>query len=264
MKKLEKKQIPAVIACGAVTVAALGYTSFQLVNQPAPKPTPPQNVAALQNAPTAPVGDGSSAAATGPRMAATSQARGELARFTAVPPSFTGDPFNPVYKEEDARAAREKNAASAMKKFGQALGSAFSGFGKMFGGREPVNMNAPQLPPNGEWTPAVLNSHPRTAELSPEEAMGGPAPVGPGGASPAPQPEPVQRPAITLTGVIQGDPSVAILRGASDRERHVVRVNDRIAGRYVVKSITPEGILLASSGPGADRWFLPLGEGEKQ
>src|SRR5687768_8835846 len=100
MKKLEKKQIPAVLACGAITVAALGYTSFQMVNQPTPKPTPPQNVAALQNAPTAPVSDPGAASATGPRMAAaTPQARGELARFTAVPPSYTGDPFNPVYKE---------------------------------------------------------------------------------------------------------------------------------------------------------------------
>ena len=44
----------------------------------------------------------------------------------------------------------------------------------------------------------------------------------------------------------------------------VVRVNDRVAGRYVVKSITPDGIVLAAAGPQADRWFLPLGEGNKQ
>jgi hypothetical protein len=264
MKKLEKKQIPAVLACGAITVAALGYTSFQFANQPTPKPTPPRNVQSLQSAPTTSASGSTAAPATGPQMAAaTPQARGELARFTAVPPSYTSDPFNPVYREEDGMASRTKHASQAMKQFGQALGKAFSGFGRMFGG-ERVNMNAPQLPPNGEWTPAVLQSHPRTAELTPEEAAGGPGPVGPEGAAPAPQPEPIQRPVITLTGVIQGNPSVAILRGATERERHVVRVNDRIAGRYVVQSITPEGILLAASGPQADRWFLPLGDGEKQ
>jgi hypothetical protein len=259
MKKLEKKQIPAVLACGAITVGALGYTSFQMANQPTPKPTPPRNVQALQSTPSPPAAPANTEV-TGASMApGTPQARTELARFAAVPPSYTSDPFSPVYKENKGMDSRSKHA---MKKFGEALGKAFSGFGSMF--RERVNLNAPQLPPNGEWTPAVLQDHPRMAELSPEEAMAGGAPGGPDGTAPAPQPEPVERPTLTLTGVIQGDPSVAILRGVNDQERQVVRVNDRVAGRYVVKSITPDGIVLASAGPQADRWFLPLGEGNKQ
>jgi hypothetical protein len=264
MKKLEKKQIPAVVACGVVIVGALGYTSHQMANQPTPKPTPPRDVQALQSAPARPTGPATNTAVTGAAMAPTNTAaRNELGRFTAVPPSYTGDPFNPVYKEGDPLAGRTKHATVAMKKFGEALGKAFSGFGSMFS-RERVNMSAPQLPPNGEWTPAVLQNHPRTAELSPEEASSGGSPVGPGGAGTAPQPEPIERPTLTLTGVIQGEPSVAILRGANNEERQVVRVNDRVAGRYVVKSITPDGIVLAAAGPQADRWFLPLGEGNKQ
>jgi len=183
MKKLEKKQIPVVLACGAVTVAALGYTSFQMANQPIPKPTPPRNVtgaAATATPAAAPVTAGA------PIAPVTAEGRTELARFTAVPPSYTGDPFSPVFKEQNGLEARTKHASQAMKQFGQALGKAFSGFGRMFG--ERVNMNAPQLPPGGEWTPAVLQDHPRTAELTPEEAMGGVAPGGPGGAPGVPQP----------------------------------------------------------------------------
>lgn len=263
MKKLEKKQIPAVLVCGAVTCGAAWYGCNQLANQPVPKPTPPRNVQALQNAP-GPAAEPGAVAASGPAMAAaTPRARGELTRFAVVPPSYTNDPFNPVYQEADPLASRTKLATKSMKQFGEALGKAWSGFGKMLGGGERVNMNAPQLPPTGEWTPAVLSSHPRTAELAPDEVMGGGS-EGPGGLRSAPQPEPILRPTLTLTGVIQGDPSVAILRGASDHERQVVRVNDRVAGRYIVQSITPEGILLTASGPRPDRWFLPLGEGEKQ
>jgi hypothetical protein len=268
MKKLEKKQYPLVAVCGAVICGAGWFISQQMANQPVPKPTPPRNVQALQSAPaSAPRPEPTAAApATGPAMAAaTPQARSELARFAAVPPSYTSDPFNPVYTEEDAIAARNKKAAGAMKKFGESLGKAFAGLGRMFGG-ERVNMNAsqnaPQLPPNGEWTPAVLQDHPRQPELGPEEAMGPAGPEGPG--APTPQPEPIARPTLTLTGVIQGENSVAILRGATDRERQVVRVKDRVAGRYVVQSITPDGVLLTASGPQPDRWFLPLGDGEKQ
>lgn len=260
MKKLEKKQIPTVLACGAITVGALGYTSLQMANQPMPRPTPPRNVQALQSAPAPPARP-----AAGPAIGAAPgnpPVRTELARFTAVPASYTADPFQPVIREEGALAARNQQAQKSMKQFGQALGKAFSGLGKVFG--EPVNMSAPQLPPSGEWTPAVLNNHPRSVELSPEEAIGSPSAAGPADAASPPRPEPIRRPALRLTGVIQGDPSVAILRGATEQERQVVRVNDRVAGGYVVKSITPEGILLASADADADRWFLPLGEGEKQ
>jgi hypothetical protein len=269
MKKLEKKQIPAVLACGAITVGALGYTSFQLTNQPTPRPTPPRNMAATPGS----GGSAATSASTPAAGAAATPTRTELARFTVVPPSYRGDPFSPVYREEDAKSKQSKQAAHAMKQVGQALGTAFSGFGQALGNAfsgfsqargERVNMNAPQLPPGGEWTPAVLQDHPRTAEMSPEDVMDGAVPGGRNGVSPAPQPEPAPRPQLFLTGVIQGDPCVAILRGTTDQERQVVKVNDRVAGRYVVKSITPEGILLASSGPQPDRWFLPLGDGEKQ
>jgi hypothetical protein len=270
MKKLEKKQIPAVVACGAVIVGALGYTAYQFSSsQPKPKPTPPQNLQASAANPsygpdTPAPGDGASAA---PAVAVTAPPGGNktLARFATVPPSYSADPFNPVYREETLDARTHK-AAAQMKKFGSALGKAFANFGRAV--RESVNMNAPQLPPSGEWTPAALRGYPQTPEMGPEVASDPGATAGPGGGAPGaafgpgatPAPA-VERPQLTLTGVIQGDPSVAILRGQSDQERQVVRAGDRVAGRYVVKSITTEGVLLAAaSGGEADRWFLPLGD----
>jgi len=44
----------------------------------------------------------------------------------------------------------------------------------------------------------------------------------------------------------------------------VIHPGDRVAGRYVVKSISSDGVLLAASEPQPDRWFLPLGGEKKQ
>lgn len=255
MKKLEKKQVPQVVACGLVTVAALGYTVHQLTSgQPRPNPTPPRDTQAS-----------SVSRSYGPAPPTTNLAaapgNGSLARFTTVPASFHADPFSPAIREETAAGGGKAGAAT--KPLGETFGKTLAGMGEAV--RESVNMNVPQLAPTGEWTPAALRGFPRTEEVEPAPV---PAPAEPGrGGVPAQQaavPKTAPRPSLVLTGIIQGEPSVAILRGATDEERQVVRVNDRVAGRYVVKSITTEGVLLAAvGGTESDRWFLPLG-GEKQ
>jgi hypothetical protein len=254
MKKLEKKQIPAVIALGVITAGGLGYSALQVwkgMNPPreAPASVDSGTVASM------PYGPGAAPQPAGALGITNPKVKG-MAQLQAVPPSFAADPFRPAFAEE--RATSQGNARIA-----RDLGSAFASLSSKFPFKpEPVSVNAPSLPPSGEWTPAALQGEAPAAPGS-ENGAGAPAPGrgGPGETAPAAV-MPVQRPSLLLTGVIEGDPSVAILRGDQE-ERHFVRVNDRVAGRYVVKAINADGILLtASSGSRPDRWFLPLG-GEK-
>lgn len=260
MKKLEKKQVPQVAALAAITVFGLGYTAYQLWSGSNPPraataaiPSPAATAGALAYGPApggAPGADGASTAAGAP--GATPGAAGatapvkELASLTTLPPSFTPDPFRPTI-----RPPGPSNSGQPAHPAAQVAHASEAGHQPPIA--EAVNLNAPTLPPAGEWTPrALAGEFQRTDERLPDESA-------PGAPAPRAAPAPLQRPAITLTGVIQGDPSVAILRGAQD-ERQVVRVNDRVAGRYIVKSISADGILLAASeGSRPDRWFLPLG-----
>jgi Type II secretion system protein C len=259
MIKLEKKQVPQFAALAAITVVGLGYAAYQLwsgSNPPRPAtaaiPSPAASTGSPAYGPAAGAAPGADGA--GPPAAAPGAAPAKaLASLTTLPPSFTPDPFRPVIKPPDLRKPGQPPHPAAP----AAHAPEASHLPPV---AEAVNLNTPTLPPAGEWTPrALAGQFPRTDERLPDEA----APGAP--ARPAAQvaPAPLQRPAITLTGVIQGDPSVAILRGAQD-ERQVVRVNDRVAGRYIVKSISADGILLAASaGSRPDRWFLPLGADAK-
>jgi hypothetical protein len=266
MKKLEKKQVPQIAVLAAITVVGLGYTAYQLWSGSNPPraataaiPSPAATAGALAYGP-APGGaagaDGASTAATAagapgatgaaPGAAGATAPVKELASLTTLPPSFTPDPFRPIIRPpEPSNSGHPAHPAAQVAHAPEA--------GQQPPIAEAVNLNAPTLPPAGEWTPrALAGEFQRTDERLPDEAA-------PGAPAPRAAPAPLQRPAITLTGVIQGDPSVAILRGAQD-ERQVVRVNDRVAGRYIVKSISADGILLAASeGSRPDRWFLPLG-----
>jgi hypothetical protein len=256
MKKLEKKQVPQVAALAAITVFGLGYTAYQLwsgSNPPRaataaiPSPAAAAGAPAYGPAPGGTAGAGGATTAAGAPAAtgATSPVKA-LASLTTLPPSFTPDPFRPTIRPPDPSNSRPPAPPAA-----QVAHAPEAGHQPPIA--EAVNLDAPTLPPAGEWTPrALAGEFQRTDERLPDEAA-------PGAPAPRAAPAPLQRPAITLTGVIQGDPSVAILRGAQD-ERQVVRVNDRVAGRYIVKSISADGILLAASeGSRPDRWFLPLG-----
>jgi hypothetical protein len=250
MKKLDKKQVPQFAALAAITAVGLGYTAYQLwsgSSQPraATAATAPAGATTVSpaGAPGSAVttAGGTAQSPAGTRPAGTSPVK-ELAMLTTLPPSFTADPFRPVLTPESGGQAPPPRPAPP----------------SHAPAPESVDLNAPPLPPSGEWTPRALAADfPRREETLPGPSSSS-AP-----ARPAPEAAPPSRPVITLTGVIQGDPSVAILRGAQD-ERQVVRVNDRVAGRYIVKSISPDGVLLAAAGGSRpDRWFLPLGTDSK-
>jgi hypothetical protein len=257
MKKLEKKQIPAVAALVLVTVGAVGYTVYSLlgVSKPAANSTTAED----------PGGPAYGPGGTGPLDPVTGQPSAtpnkQLAQLQGVPASFKTDPFNPAVvppAPEDPSRRAEKLGRKLGEAFGRGMAELSKGLNSAFGSG---NTNAPSLPPAGEWTPTALRDF-ATSEGLADETAGGPGPSVAAAPAPAPAPAPLVRPTLTLTGVIEGDNSVAILRGNQD-ERHFVSVNDRVAGRYVVKSISSDGVLLSASGPQPDRWFLPLG-GEKK
>jgi hypothetical protein len=58
-------------------------------------------------------------------------------------------------------------------------------------------------------------------------------------------PAPPAEPPLRLTGVIYGDPSMAIIRKGS--QRYFVRPGDPVGSRYVVQSISQRRVVLATS-----------------
>jgi hypothetical protein len=71
-----------------------------------------------------------------------------------------------------------------------------------------------------------------------------PASPQPGVSTPAAAAPPAEPP-LSLTGVIYGDPSMAIIRKGS--QRYYVRPGDPVGGRYIVRSISNRRVVLASS-----------------
>jgi len=71
-----------------------------------------------------------------------------------------------------------------------------------------------------------------------------PASSTPGVITPRPAAPPAEPP-LCLTGVIYGDPSMAILRKGA--QRYYVRPGDPVGGRYIVRSISYRRVVLASS-----------------
>jgi hypothetical protein len=114
----------------------------------------------------------------------------------------------------------------------------------------PVIATLPAVPPAS--APPPMFTAPRVAPLPPIQPIGfklfqpgGQQPI-PGVINPTPAASgpPVEAP-LRLTGVIYGDPSIAIIR-KGDR-RYFVRPGDPVGNRYVVQSISHRQVVLASS-----------------
>jgi hypothetical protein len=72
--------------------------------------------------------------------------------------------------------------------------------------------------------------------------------------APAPEPKP-NPPAVVVTGILEGDENVAILRW-SDTQRQVVRVGDRLEGGFTVKEIRSDAVLVTH---GKHQWWIRIG-----
>jgi hypothetical protein len=92
-------------------------------------------------------------------------------------------------------------------------------------------------PPAAQKPPSNGVARPATAQVRP------PAP-----AVPAP-------PAVVVTGILEGDDNVAILKW-TDSQRQVVRVGDHLDGGYTVKAIRTDGVLVTH---GSHEWLMRLG-----
>lgn len=106
----------------------------------------------------------------------------------------------------------------------------------------PVIATQPAAPP-----PPTMIAALSTRPLPPIEPMplqlfgpGGGSPPGPSVLTPGPPAEPPWH----LTGVIYGDPSMAIIRKGA--RRYFVRPGDPVGGRYVVQSISHRRVVLVS------------------
>lgn len=104
----------------------------------------------------------------------------------------------------------------------------------------------PQVVPEAARSQTAVNTVP---EQPPLIAQGTPLPlVGPFppqsiGFEPIPASEEDPARVLRLTGVIEGDTNIAIIRGAGG-ERYIVREGQKIDGRYVVQSISRAGVRL--------------------
>jgi hypothetical protein len=219
--KLEKKQVPLFAALCVVTVVMLGYAVFSLLGagqaKPAAAGTP---VASAPQTPEAP------------------QAREAPPGMPVLQPSYRDDPFRPVLHAEVKQSGRGRPAVARRPQTPAPVKVAV---------RETL---PPLQSPDGfmapDWTPpaaaAVRKAPPVRVAARPATA-----PLVPAVAPPV-------KPAFTLTGIVEGETPVAILR-LSDTERQVVQEKDCIAERYVVDEITANAVVLVA---GTDRWRLFL------
>jgi len=112
-------------------------------------------------------------------------------------------------------------------------------------GRDPFRPIVMAQASAGPSTPAFANPiSPKPMGLPPLTLPGvwtsTPPPAGtpPAGMAPAAAPEPLR-----LTGVVQGNPSVAVLRQGS--KRYIVTIGDPVDNQYIVKSISAGRVVLA-------------------
>lgn len=217
--KLDKKQIPMLIVLAVLVVGCVGYLSFSM---------------------------------SAPNSAKqASQAAGKSADEVA----------KPATDEADAAVKLEADSAGV-----------FPNLAMVPARRDPFT---PQKLPGSE---PIVTFRPQTritpTATQPIRPVGVPVPqIGGGSGNPwasvqpvhaspiiavppaGKEPEREQQQDFLLTGVVSGqDSSVVILRVGKD-ERHVVREGQTIGGRYTVKSVTSDGLVLSSI---SDKQQIPV------
>jgi hypothetical protein len=239
MKKLEKDQLPKVIALGVLATGLLGYAGYTWLGSGGGGATPA--VAAVP-APAEPV------AGTPAKPEETNPAL----QLAAI---HHEDPFRPIFAE--LLPAPAKPAAPPA----------------------PAKPAAAPAPPKPEVKPTpppptmvdifegpAMEALPgvRAATRLEQAAAGRPDPTALQGPAPKPAPAPAPKPAaappppppaVVVTGILEGDDNVAILKW-NDSHRQVVRVGDRLDGGYVVKAIRTDAVVVTR---GSHQWTVRLG-----
>jgi hypothetical protein len=235
MKQLEKEQVPKVIALGVMAAGLLGYAGYSWLGGGAAAP----------------------AVASTPHPAATAaptadpHATNPVLQLAAIDHA---DPFRPAIVLSTGKPEANKPPAPPATK------PAAKPAATQMAAKPPTppladDFNGPAMELPGEAATS------RVAEIGAAH----PDPTHPGGAAPstsapvahpkpavAPRPDP---PAIVVTGILEGDDNVAILKW-NDDHRQVVRAGDRLDGGFVVKAIRPDAVMLAR---GSFQWTARLG-----
>jgi hypothetical protein len=237
MKQLGKEQVPKVIALGVVATGLLGYAGYSWLGGGGGGATPA--VASTPHpAPTAALP--ADAPPTNPALQLASIDHEDPFRPAIVLPTGNSGGNKPAPKP----AAKPAATQVAAKPPAPALADSFTG--------PPMDalpgvVSAPRVPDASTARPAP-------------PAGGGPAPAtsAPAAHPPAAKPAPAARPeppAIVVTGILEGDENVAILKW-SDDHRQVVRAGDRLDGGFVVRAIRPDAVTLTR---GSFQWTARLG-----
>jgi hypothetical protein len=233
MKKLEKDQLPKAIAVGLLATGLLGFAGYTWLGgggeaTPAvvSPPTPAQPLPGAQTEPVA----------TNPVL-----------QLAAI---HHEDPFRPIFAE--ALPAKPAAPAPPPPK-PVALPPA----------PKPAAKPAPTMVdifegPAMEALPGV-----RAVSRVEQAAAGRQAPSVLEGTAPKPAAQPAKPvaepppppPAVAVTGILEGDENVAILKW-NDAHRQVVRVGDRLDGGYVIKAIRTDAVVVTR---GPHQWVVRLG-----
>jgi type IV pilus biogenesis protein PilP len=231
MKKLEKEQLPKVIAIGIIAAALLGYAGFTWLGHGGSEAAPaaaatPHSAAVAHAAPAAP---------------------SAVDKVLALPPINHDNPFQPALTVNNGPAPQAPPAAAKpavpKPKGAQQIASL------------PDNLNGPAMDGVPGLPPMLSGPAPAPA---PQPAAA-PASGAPSRPVPHAAPAPPKPPSVLVTGILEGDENVAILKW-SDAQRQVVRVGDHLDGGYVVKAIRSDAVVLAQRG---SEWVMRLGTAPK-
>jgi hypothetical protein len=233
MKPIEKDQLPKIIAVGVVATGVLGFAAYSwLGGSGSGTPAVAATNATTQAQPPEPV--------VGPKASIPALQLAEI---------YHQDPFKPAFGPETAPPPAPPKPAPAPAP------------ARPPAEPKPTPVGAPGDSFNGpamEALPAVV----KVSEVT-DAAAGRPAPPPapkPEAARPAPAAKPAPPPAappppVVITGILEGDDNVAILKW-SDDHRQVVRVGDKLDGGYVVKAIRTDAVVVAHKNT---TWTIRLG-----
>ena len=240
MKKLEKEQLPKVIALGVMATGLLGYAGYFWLARggaatPAvastPHPAVPKPSAVPQRAPNDPV-----------------MALAPIDHANPFVPAFTATSTAPAPPKPAAKPAAKPASKPAPAKPSAAPGVMMARLPDQFNGPALDGDPGGAVPPPPVVPPVGKAPAPHAVAAQPGKVKPTPA------AKPRPPAGP-RPPAVTVTGIIEGQEDVAILKW-QDARGQVVRAGDHLTGGYVVKAIRSDAVVLAL---GAHEWVARLG-----
>jgi hypothetical protein len=239
MKKIEKEQLPKVIAIAVMAAGLLGYAAYSWLGHG---------------------GGGAPAAASlahpaarKPPVTATPAPNDPL---LALAPIEHENPFVPAFQASSA-APRPPAAKPAAKPVSNPAPPKPAAAPVTKIAALPDMLKGPAM--DGDPGVALPTPAPAAKPAVKAQPAGGAAPKPASGAAIPAKPARVEgpkAPTVLVTGIIQGQEDVAILKWP-DTHGQVVSVGDHLAGGYQVKAIRSDAVVVSM---GAHEWVVRLGD----